>query len=230
MQSIHDLGPIEGSLLSLERLQIAHGTETPLASESHHTLVFVRRRSRHARVDGERLQLGEAHAVVVTETESAAPYHRRSLLCARRSASQAAVISMRPSRANRGSRGSPARETKRRRAAGRFQVLAGPDNGSIRATLFVGYIPPGKAPWHYHLYDEIVYVLNGRGRVHLGDAGGSHDLHSRVPHFGYDRSRSTSSRTSAQRTISRILGVFSPAGSPSAAYLEPDTLAAYRVG
>ena len=47
-----------------------------------------------------------------------------------------------------------------------FQVLFGPHNGSTRATLFVGYIPPGAAPWHFHLYDEIVCVWRGEGRFH----------------------------------------------------------------
>ena len=50
-----------------------------------------------------------------------------------------------------------------------FQVLFGPHNGSTRATLFAGYVPPGKAPWHYHLYDEIVCVPAGPGRLHLGE-------------------------------------------------------------
>ena len=44
-----------------------------------------------------------------------------------------------------------------------FQLLFGPHNGSTRATLFAGYVPPGKAPWHYHLYDEIVFVPAGPG-------------------------------------------------------------------
>ena len=51
-----------------------------------------------------------------------------------------------------------------------FQVLFGPHNGSTRATMFAGYIPPGARPWHYHLYDEIVWVWRGPGRYHLGDA------------------------------------------------------------
>ena len=50
-----------------------------------------------------------------------------------------------------------------------FQILFGPHNGSRRATMFVGYVPPGKAPWHYHLYDEIVWIWRGPGRYHLGD-------------------------------------------------------------
>ena len=46
-----------------------------------------------------------------------------------------------------------------------FRVLFGQHNGSTRATLFVGYLPPGRAPWHYHLYDEIVWIPEGPGRV-----------------------------------------------------------------
>src|SRR5262245_40433817 len=48
-----------------------------------------------------------------------------------------------------------------------YQVLFGPANGSTRATLFAGYLPPGRAPWHFHLYDEIVWVRDGPGRLHL---------------------------------------------------------------
>src|SRR5437667_135473 len=51
-----------------------------------------------------------------------------------------------------------------------FEILLGPQTGSTRATLFVGHLPPGKAPWHYHLYDEIVWILDGPGRLHVGDA------------------------------------------------------------
>src|SRR5262245_10575896 len=55
-----------------------------------------------------------------------------------------------------------------------YQVLVGPGNGSTRATLFAGYLPPGRAPWHFHLYDEIVWVRDGPGRLHL--AGGVDEL------------------------------------------------------
>ena len=70
-----------------------------------------------------------------------------------------------------------------------FQVLHGPHNGSTRGTTFVGYIPPGKAPWHYHLYDEVLWVLRGTGRLHLGDTteqlspGSSFRLHAREVHI-----------------------------------------------
>ncbi len=105
-----------------------------------------------------------------------------------------------------------------------FQVLFGPHNGSTRATLFVGYIPPGKAPWHYHLYDEIVWVWQGRGRFHLGEtveelpAGAAFRLAPREVHIVEN--------LSADRELA-VLGLFTPAGSPSAAYLMPDVAAAY---
>jgi quercetin dioxygenase-like cupin family protein len=106
-----------------------------------------------------------------------------------------------------------------------FQILFGPHNGSTRATLFAGYIPPGKAPWHYHQYDEIVYVPEGPGCLHLGadqrelGGGDAFRLRPRQVHIVEN--------TSADRELT-ILGVFTPAGSPSAAYLTPEVAASYR--
>jgi len=106
-----------------------------------------------------------------------------------------------------------------------FQILFGPHNGSTRATLFAGYVPPGKAPWHYHLYDEIVFVPEGPGRLHLGEsieelgAGSAFRLRPRQVHI-------VENPGDAAMTI---IGLFTPAGSPSAAYLEPGVAAEYRV-
>jgi quercetin dioxygenase-like cupin family protein len=105
-----------------------------------------------------------------------------------------------------------------------FQVLFGPHNGSARATMFVGYVPPGKAPWHYHLYDEIVWIWRGPGRYHLGDEvepledGSAFRITPRQVHIVEN--------TSPDRELA-VLGIFTPAGSPSAAYLPPDVAAAY---
>jgi quercetin dioxygenase-like cupin family protein len=107
-----------------------------------------------------------------------------------------------------------------------FQVLHGPHNGSTRATLFMGYIPPGKAPWHYHLYDEIVWVLRGEGRLHIGDdvevlgAGAAFRLHAREIHI-VENTHPTDELA--------VLGIFTPAGSPSAAYLMPDVAEEYVI-
>ncbi len=97
-----------------------------------------------------------------------------------------------------------------------FQVLFGPHNGSVRATLFVGYIPPGRAPWHYHLYDEIVWVWRGAGRFHVESGveelapGSAFRLSPREVHIVENLSADTELA---------VLGLFTPAGSPAAAYL-----------
>jgi len=106
-----------------------------------------------------------------------------------------------------------------------FQILFGPHNGSMRATLFVGFVPSGRAPWHYHQYDEIVWIPEGPGRLHLGDEvdelgpGAAFRLRPREVHIVEN--------ASADRDLT-IVGVFTPAGSPAAAYLEPDVAAEYR--
>ena len=105
-----------------------------------------------------------------------------------------------------------------------FQILFGPHNGSTRATLFAGFIPPGRAPWHYHLYDEIVWVPAGPGRLHIGEttdelgAGSAFRLRPRQVHIVENLS-ATDEMT--------IIGIFTPAGSPSAAYLTPEIAAEY---
>jgi quercetin dioxygenase-like cupin family protein len=107
-----------------------------------------------------------------------------------------------------------------------FQVLHGPSNGSTRGTQFVGFIPPGKAPWHYHLYDEIVWVVRGSGRLHIGEAveelapGSVFRLHAREVHI-------VENLDPAEELV--VLGVFTPAGSPSAAYLTADVAASYAI-
>jgi quercetin dioxygenase-like cupin family protein len=103
-----------------------------------------------------------------------------------------------------------------------FQILLGPHNGSTRATMFVGFVPPGKAPWHYHLYDEIVLIRDGSGRLHIGDRveelgpGSTFRLRPRQVHIVEN--------TSGDDELV-LLGVFTPAGSPSAAYLPTEDAA-----
>jgi len=108
-----------------------------------------------------------------------------------------------------------------------FQILFGAHNGCRRATMFIGYVPPGKAPWHYHLYDEICWIWNGPGRYHLGDEveelpnGSAFRITPRQVHIVEN--------LSADRELA-ILGIFTPAGSPSAAYLTPEVSESYEIG
>jgi len=81
-------------------------------------------------------------------------------------------------------------------------------------TQFVGSIPPGRAPDHFHLYEEVLCILEGSGFMWAGKsktpiAPGSCVL---LPKRQVHCVENTSSGEL------RLLGVFYPAGSPSVRY------------
>ncbi len=108
--------------------------------------------------------------------------------------------------------------------AGReYRILAGPATGFRSGTHFVGYIPTGAAaPVHYHRYNEVIYVLEGAGVLHIAGernpirAGSCIHLPARVLH---------QIENTGDIPI-REVAVFVPGGSPAAAYL-PDGTSAY---
>ena len=97
-----------------------------------------------------------------------------------------------------------------------YRVLVDDEVGSRQVTQFVGSIPPGRAPDHFHNYEEVLFILRGVGRMwtretHTPIASGSciylpkGQVHC-VENTGDDELR--------------LLGVFYPAESPSARYEE----------
>lgn len=99
-----------------------------------------------------------------------------------------------------------------------YQILFGPHNGSTRATLFVGFVPPGRSPWHFHLYDEIVFIPRGPGRVHRAAAEETEPLTAGSAFRLRPREVHIVENASADEELT-VVGFFTPAGSPSAAYL-----------
>jgi quercetin dioxygenase-like cupin family protein len=110
--------------------------------------------------------------------------------------------------------------------AGReFSLLSHPDNGCASVTQFVGYIPSGRAPDHFHRYDEVVYILEGEGGFHVDgqteplQPGTAVHLPARLVHclenYGPGEMR--------------VLGVFRPAGSPAEAYYPDGTAASVPI-
>ena len=92
-----------------------------------------------------------------------------------------------------------------------FRLLVNEDLGCLDVTQFVGLIPPGRAPLHSHTYDEVVYVVDGEGVLHLGGtdtplAPGS-CIH--LPPLQEHCLENTGP------TPMRVLGVFHPSGSPA---------------
>jgi quercetin dioxygenase-like cupin family protein len=204
------------SALALSVLDLAG--DLVLREDDSDTLLFVFAGSGTVSLGGERHELGRGSAALVLEGEEATVSAGAEGLSALR-------ITVGP-QADRHAHLGPREavvaldETASERATGSrsYQVLFGPSNGSTRATLFAGYLPPGRAPWHFHLYDEIVWVPDGPGRLHLADRvdelgpGSAFRLRPRQVHIVEN--------ASPDREL-MVVGIFTPAGSPSAAYLAP---------
>jgi quercetin dioxygenase-like cupin family protein len=225
VQSAFDLRPLDGSALALERLELASGLTAAIGSTERDSLLYVgagaglfsvglesasvRSASAGLVLAGEEGSLAaseDLEAIVVTvggEIDLHAPMGPREL---------AVTLDEADAQLATGGRS--------------FEILFGPHNGSTRATLFAGFVPPGRAPWHYHLYDEIVWVPTGPGRLHLAEgneklgAGAAFRLRPRQVHIVENAGVSEMT----------IIGVFTPAGSPSAAYVTADVAAEYRIG
>ncbi len=108
-------------------------------------------------------------------------------------------------------------------AARQFALGATPAVGCASVTQFIGYVPPGRAPDHFHLYDEVIYILEGTGTLHIDGEeaslvpGSCVHLPARLVH--------SLENTGADEL--QLLGVFRPAGSPAEAYYPDGTPAAY---
>ncbi len=92
-----------------------------------------------------------------------------------------------------------------------FKLMIDPRFGARNMTQFVGSIERSRAPFHTHTYEEVIYILSGRGLVHAHGwsvpvrEGSSVFLPPGVPHC----------LENASAGVLRLLGVFSPAGSPA---------------
>ena len=219
------LAPIDDSALTLDPLALVAGSTLPLGDPDADTLVFVGSGDGLLSIADEFVPLGPACAGLLLAGELGELQATAKL--------DGFVVKIGSSvdlHAPMGARDRvvelASAEAQRATGARSFQILFGPHNGSTRATLFAGFIPPGRAPWHYHLYDEIVWVPDGRGRLHVGGeteelgAGAAFRLRPRQVHIVENLGE----------TEMTIIGIFTPAGSPSAAYLEPGVAAEYVLG
>jgi quercetin dioxygenase-like cupin family protein len=108
-------------------------------------------------------------------------------------------------------------------ASRQFTIGLDPGVGCNSVTQFVGFIPPGRAPDHFHRYDEVLYVLDGEGALHVeGERewlapGSCVHLPATLVHC---------LENTGEEEL-RVLGVFRPAGSPAEAYYPDGTPAVY---
>ena len=81
-------------------------------------------------------------------------------------------------------------------------------------TQFMGGIPPGRAPDHFHLYEEVICILDGAGVMHAGATSTPIAKGSCI--FLPRKQRHCVENTGSGEL--RLLGVFYPAGSPAVRY------------
>jgi len=95
-----------------------------------------------------------------------------------------------------------------------YRVLVDDEMGSEQVTQFVGSIPPGRAPDHFHEYEEVLFILRGEGRMWAGDT----NTRIRSGSCIYLPKRQVHCVENTGEGELRLLGVFYPAGSPAVRY------------
>ena len=95
-----------------------------------------------------------------------------------------------------------------------YRVLVDDEAGSTQATQFVGSIPPGRAPDHFHNYEEVLFILKGQGRMWAGETNAPIEPGSCI----YLPKGQVHCLENTGKDELRLLGVFYPAGSPSVRY------------
>jgi mannose-6-phosphate isomerase-like protein (cupin superfamily) len=95
-----------------------------------------------------------------------------------------------------------------------YREVINEDAGSTQVTQFVGGIPPGRAPDHFHLYEEVIVILDGVGEMWAGISRTPIETGSCIflPH---GQVHCVENRGLGEM---RLLGVFYPAGSPAVRY------------
>ncbi len=95
-----------------------------------------------------------------------------------------------------------------------YRVLVDDEIGSSEATQFVGSIPPGRAPDHFHQYEEVLFILKGEGCMWAGETNTPIAPGSCI----YLPKGQVHCVENTGTGELRLLGVFYPAGSPSVRY------------
>ena len=95
-----------------------------------------------------------------------------------------------------------------------YRVLVDDEIGSTQVTQFVGSIPPGRAPDHFHNYEEVLFILKGQGRMWAGETN-TPVVPGSCIYLPKGQVHCVENTGGGEL---RLLGVFYPAGSPSVRY------------
>ncbi len=92
-----------------------------------------------------------------------------------------------------------------------FRYLVTDEVGCRDLTQFFGVIAPGRAPDHSHVYDEVIYVLEGEGTLHID---GEHEPVAAGTCIHLPPLREHSLENSGEGPM-KVVAVFHPAGDPA---------------
>lgn len=95
-----------------------------------------------------------------------------------------------------------------------YRVLLDDEVGSTQVTQFVGSIPQGRAPDHFHKYEEVLFILRGQGRMW---AGATNTPIAAGSCIYLPKGQLHCIENTGDNEL-RLLGVFYPAGSPAVRY------------
>ena len=100
-----------------------------------------------------------------------------------------------------------------------FRYLVNQDAGCMDATQFVGLVEPCRAPDHSHTYDEVGYIVEGRGFAHIG----GESIPLRPGSCFHLPPEQVHCIENTGPGVMRILGVFHPSGDPASRAYEDNS-------
>ncbi len=211
--ALHESERPDGRLFECPELtQRVHGVAGEHLEPDCDEVLYILDGSGSATIDGHRHELGAGTALFVacgTPWSAAGDARAVSVLVhdPRPACSTHAVVDL------------TAVEAGKATAGRSFLLGATPEVGCASATQFIGLVPPGRAPDHFHRYDEVIYILDGEGLLEIG--GEQAPL---VPGtcIHLPRTLVHCLANTGDREL-RLLGVFTPAGSPAEAYYPDGT-------
>jgi mannose-6-phosphate isomerase-like protein (cupin superfamily) len=100
-----------------------------------------------------------------------------------------------------------------------FRYLVNQDAGCMDATQFVGIVEPCRAPDHSHTYDEVGYIVEGKGFAHID----GESIPLRPGSCFHLPPEQVHCIENTGPGVMRILGVFHPSGDPASRAYEDDS-------
>lgn len=99
-----------------------------------------------------------------------------------------------------------------------YRLLVGPQTQSENVTQFIGMIPRSKAPEHFHLYEEVIYILSGTGHLWAGETHTPVNAGSMI----FLPAKQVHCLECTDPAGMLLMGCFYPAGSPAVNYAPTD--------